>query len=199
MNRVNGLTELLNSVCHPRVFEVPADGSIFIQGDPAGEIYLVLKGQVRLVRYTEQGAALTLFSAREGQTFAEAALFSPIYHCTAVADKACRILGFDKKELLAALEKNPSIMLRLVAMLSRQIKDMRTLLEIRSIPSASDRVMQYLLLQADSGSGVYTIPTTLKDLAQELGLAHETLYRVLAALEQKGRIRKKGRAIYLVD
>jgi len=199
MKTLNELSELLYSLCQPRLQDVPASGRVFSQGDSAGEIFLVLDGVVRLVRYTDQGTALTLFRAQAGQTFAEAALFSPIYHCTAVADRVSRVAGFAKKELLASLEAHPPLMLRLIAMLSRQVRDLRTLLEVRSIPAASDRVMQYLHLQANPGNGMYTVPSTWKDVAQELGLAHETLYRALASLEKQNRIRREGRSIVIAD
>lgn len=199
MKQMNALAEILYSLCPPRVLDIPTDGRVFHQGNPAKEIFLIREGQVRLVRYTEHGAALTLFRAQTGQTFAEAALFSPFYHCTAVADRNSRIACFAKDKLLAALEAHPPAMLRIIALLSRQVRDLRTLLEIRSIPSAPERVMQYLRLHADPGSGVYTATTTLKDVAQELGLAHETFYRVLAGLEKENRLRKEGRTIMLHD
>jgi len=195
MNQGNTLAELLHSLSRPRLREIPEKGTVFRQGDPAGEIYQVVSGRIRLVRYTDQGESLTLFRAQAGQTFAEAALFSGIYHCTAMAESASRIAGFAKKELLAVLESHPPVMLRLIALLSRQVRDLRTLLEIRSIQAAPERVMQYLKVMADPGSGVFTVATTMKDVAQELGLAHETLYRVLASLEKDKKIEKEGKTI----
>jgi CRP-like cAMP-binding protein len=38
---------------------------------------------------------------------------------------------------------------------------------------------------------------TLKDLAAEIGLTHEALYRTLAALERSGEISRKGERIRL--
>jgi CRP-like cAMP-binding protein len=38
---------------------------------------------------------------------------------------------------------------------------------------------------------------TLKDLAAEIGLTHEALYRTLAALERSGEIKRKGEKIML--
>jgi CRP-like cAMP-binding protein len=38
---------------------------------------------------------------------------------------------------------------------------------------------------------------TLKDLAAEIGLTHEALYRTLAALERSGQIKRKGEKIVL--
>jgi len=190
------LAELLQSLCTSRMRNIPAAGTVFRQGDPAADIFLVVDGRIRLVRYTDEGEALTLFRALAGQTFAEAALFADRYHCTALADKASRVAAFAKDDLLTALGAHPPLMLRLIALLSRQVRELRTLLEIRTIKAATDRILQYLRLQADP-RGIFTVPTTLKDIAQELGLAHETLYRELANLEREGTISRDGSFICL--
>jgi CRP/FNR family transcriptional regulator, dissimilatory nitrate respiration regulator len=39
---------------------------------------------------------------------------------------------------------------------------------------------------------------TLKDLAAEIGLTHEALYRALAALERAGEVKRAGNRIMLV-
>jgi len=194
---MNDLANLFSTMCQPRQLEVAAGGTVFQQGDQASDIFLVVNGQVRLIRYTTAGESLTQYRAMPGQTFAEAALFSDMYHCTAVADMESKVACFPKKRLLQGLEEQPKVMLKLVAHLSRQVRDLRTLLEIRSIRSAPARILQYLRLQANPQTGAYTVPGHLKDLAVELGLAHETFYRVLAALEKEGRIKRNDRLIQI--
>lgn len=103
---MSDLVALLNSICFPRHREIPAVGAVFRQGDPAGEIYLVEEGQVRLIRYTTDGKALTLYRALPGQTFAEAALFSTIYHCTAWTDRPSRIAGYARRICWRGLRRN---------------------------------------------------------------------------------------------
>lgn len=177
---------------------VVAGGFVFQQGDPASHIYQVLRGRIRLVRYTGDGQCCTLFFAEAGQLFAEAALFAEQYHCAALADTESVVIGFAKKLLLAALLEHPDSALGYIALLSRQVRELRTLLELRTIHSARERVLQYLLLHAEPGAGnVVPIPFSLKDVAQTLGLAHETLYRTLATLEKEGRIARGPASIIL--
>ena len=102
---------------------------------------------------------------------------------------------FPKKELLQGLGEQPAAILELTALLSRQVRELRTLLEIRSIRSAEARVLQYLHLHADARSGVLVLPGTMKEFALDLGLAHETFYRTLASLEKKGEISRNGRSV----
>ena len=58
---------------------------LFRQGDRADYIFALEHGQIILTRYLSDGKSVPMHAARAGQTFTEAALFSDIYHCNAVA------------------------------------------------------------------------------------------------------------------
>jgi CRP/FNR family transcriptional regulator, dissimilatory nitrate respiration regulator len=78
-------------------------------------------------------------------------------------------------------------------MLARQVMTLRTRLEQRNIHSARDRVRHYLTVNADANGRSVTLGGTLKDVAAELGLTHEALYRTLADMASDGEIeRDKG-------
>ncbi len=75
--------------------------------------------------------------------------------------------------------------------------NLRTRIEQRNIRSAPDRVRHFLALNVGSDRRTVELRGTLKDLAAELGLTHEALYRTLAGLERSGEIRRKGGKITL--
>jgi CRP-like cAMP-binding protein len=197
MQSTASLTELWNSMAPSCERQISAGGFVFQQGDSASQLYLVRHGRIRLVRYTADGQRCTLFVAETGQTFAEAALFAERYHCFALADTDSRVAGFDKQLLLAHLRENPDMALGYIALLSLQVHELRTLIELRTVRSAKERVLTYLLQHAEPGSNTIRVARTLKDMAQELGLAHETLYRTLAELEREGRVERGPAAIKL--
>jgi CRP/FNR family transcriptional regulator, dissimilatory nitrate respiration regulator len=159
---------------------------LFRQGDEATAIFAVEQGRLRLVRHTVDDRKVVLHTARPGELFAEAALFADTYHCDAVADIASLVRVLPKPELLARFAADPAAARRFMAILARQVMALRTRLELRSIRSARERLLQHLLLAAAAGGGTVRIEGTLMDLAAELGLTHETLYRVLAELEAEG-------------
>jgi len=194
---MSDFSTLFAEICRPHPRDLAVGDLVFRQGDRAAHIYQVYSGKVRLIRHTPEGGVLTLYRAGAGETFAEAALFAECYHCSAVVDEAGSVACFRKRELLVGLTSQPAIMLDLVAQLSGQVRRLRTMLEIRSIVSAPERVMHYLRLQADPADGCCRLPGALKDVAMELGLAHETFYRVLAALQKEGKIDRAGRCIRL--
>ena len=84
-----------------------------------------------------------------------------------------------------------------MALMAREIMRLRTRLEERNIRSARERVRHFLALNVGAAGRTVPLRGTLKDLAAELGLTHEALYRVLADLASDGEIRRSRSAIVL--
>lgn len=167
---------------------------LFRKGEAASRLYTVLEGSLRLVRYSLEGNAVSMHTALPGESFAEASLFSPIYHCDAEAILPTTIACYDKEKILALLAADPAKNASLIALLCRQVRNLRALLEVRSIRSARARLLHFLLLTAEPQTMTVALTGTVKELAQELAMAHETLYRTMAALEKEGKIsRSEGR------
>ena len=167
------------------VRSLEAGAALFRQGDKATAIFAVESGRMRLVRHTASQHPIVLHTAREGELFAEAALFADAYHCDAVAVSASRVRAVPKRPLLAAFRNNPDVAERFMAVLAHQIHVLRARLEERNIRSARERLLHRLALMADRA---LALEGTAMELAAELGLTHEALYRTLAALEKEGLI-----------
>lgn len=170
---------------------------LFRQGDPASSIFEVEQGRLRLIRVTIDSHPVVLHTARQGELFAEAALFASSYRCDAIATVASRVRVFAKRDLLAAFRADPDVGERFMAMLAHQIHSLRARLEERNIGSARERVLHHLALATGKDGRTVRVDGTLMDLAAEIGLGHETLYRTLAALEKSGVIARTPSRIVL--
>jgi CRP-like cAMP-binding protein len=177
--------------------DLDAGETLFRQGHKASAIFEVEQGRLRLIRHTIDSHPIVLHTAREGQLFAEAALFAAAYHCDAVAAIASRVRVYPKRELLTALRSDPAIAERFMAVLAHQIHALRARLEERNIRSARKRVLHHVAVAAGKDGRTMRLEGTLMNLAAELGLAHEVLYRTLADLEKAGVIARTGSAIIL--
>ncbi len=175
-----------------------AGQALFRMGDVPAVLFEVVKGKVRLVRTDTSGRETVLYTAGPGQVISEASLFAETYHCNAIASVATTVRAYPKAALFAEFARDPEAASAFMAMLAREIMSLRTRLEIANIHSARDRVHHYLALNAPADRRTVSLPGTVKDLAQHLGLTHEALYRTLAAMEQDGEIRRTGRKITLL-
>jgi CRP/FNR family transcriptional regulator, dissimilatory nitrate respiration regulator len=165
---------------------------LFRLGDSAEGFYDVVAGRIRLSRVDRSGREVILYAAGAGETIAEASLFSPTYHCDAIASTEAQVLLYPKRAVLAAFARDAKAAQAFTAMLARQVMNLRTRIEQRNIRSARERVRHFLGVNAGADGRTVVLTGTLKDLAAELGLTHEAFYRTLAVLERAGEI-KRGR------
>src|SRR5215471_17625018 len=171
---------------------------LFDQGDATVGVYEVVSGKVREVRVDSEGRDVVVGIAGPGEMIAEASLFSLTHDCAATAVTNALVRLYRKAILLAQLERDPRAALSFMATLVEQIRNLRIRLERRSIPSARDRVRHYLTANVGERERTVSLPSTLKDLAAELGLTHETLYRTLSEMSARGEIARLNGKIRLL-
>jgi CRP/FNR family transcriptional regulator, dissimilatory nitrate respiration regulator len=173
--------------------------ALFRLSDRTAGVYEILRGQVQMVRVDASGREVVLYAAAAGEIFAEAALFSPIYHCDAITRTGATVRLYPKDKLLAEFRQNPQAAEAFMAILAHEIMSLRTRIEQRNIRSAGDRARHFLALNTGTDGRTISLRGTLKDLAAELGLTHEALYRALAGLAAKGEIKRFKNKIVLRD
>jgi CRP/FNR family transcriptional regulator, dissimilatory nitrate respiration regulator len=170
---------------------------LFRQGDKVTAIYFVESGRLRLDRRTFDGRLLVLGTTSASGFFVEAALFADIFHCDAVATEPSLVRVYPKAALLNALRTDPANAMSFLELIAHQVIELRQRIEVMKIRSAKERVMLYLDLNAGSDGRTVSLQGPLQDIAGELGLTREALYRTLAGLERAGAIERDGATILL--
>lgn len=161
---------------------------LFQQGDPVSHLFYLESGEVVLSRFGLNGDEVVIHLAQSKQTFAEASLFSDIYHCTATVTSPTWLWKIDKLATLSYAENNPAFSMSLMACFAEQIQQLRSQKELLVIRSAQTRVY------AAINQGL--LNTSVKQFANTIGLTHEAVYRSLASLAKEGKIIKTGRGQY---
>lgn len=186
---------LPKSVRDAGVDRVLSPGDFLFRVDtPTKGLFEVVEGRIKLVRIAPAGRETILYAASAGDFVAEASLFSPTYHCDAIATTDSVVRLYPKGSLFDAFREDPTAAQSFMGMLAREIMSLRTKLEQRNIHTARDRVRHYLMLNAEADGRTVVLSGTLKDLAGELGLTHEALYRTLAEMATDAEIeRLKGK------
>lgn len=151
-------------------------------------MYHVISGQVHLLRLTRQGDEVIIHRARADESFAEAALFSPVYHCDAVAAADSELVRVDKAAVLEGMKRDPDFAIAIAARFAGQIQNYRRRLEIVAIRDAKARVFAAVADGMLSGH--------IKAGAAQIGLTHEAVYRALSSLVSSGKLIKTGRGNY---
>jgi CRP-like cAMP-binding protein len=184
----NWLTRTIRAAGIARALK--AGQTLFRTGQRTAGFYEVITGNVRLVRVDRTGREAVLYVAGPGETLGEASLFASAYHCDAIATTDAVVRLYPKAIVLPEFERDPKAAEAFMAMLAHQVMKLRARVEQRNIHSAHDRVRHYLALNAETDGRTVVVRGTLKDLAAELGLTHEALYRTLADLAAAGEIER---------
>ena len=171
--------------------------ALFRQGEKVTAIYFVETGRLRLERRTFDGRTLVLGTTLSGNFFVEAALFADIFHCDAVATEPSKVCIYPKAAVLNALRADPANAMSFLSLVAHQVIELRHRLEIMKVRSAKERVMLYLDLNAGPDGRTVDLRSQLQDIASELGLTREVLYRTLASLKQAGAIERADARILL--
>jgi CRP/FNR family transcriptional regulator len=177
--------------------KVAAEGFLFHAGEPCTGFFVVLEGQIRLVRTTEQGAETTLHVVRPGQSFAEAALFSgAAFPASAVAMEDTLLAQVPRAPFLALLRADPDLCLKMLESLAAWHHRLTFQVQQLSAQDSGTRLRRWIADAArESRDGVIRLRVSKKVLAGQLGMAPETLSRHLRALMNAGALVVTGNAI----
>lgn len=164
--------------------------NVFMQGDEADRLFVVLSGWVKLYRETTEGdeAVIALFT--RGDVFGEAAIFGQAgYPFSAEAAEETRILEIPSHVLRGQAIENHEVMARVMNSMSREMRNLQMENEHLALMSAPQRV-GCLLLQLSSGmigkGGTFSFPYDKSLAAARLGMKAETFSRALSQLKDVG-------------
>lgn len=172
---------------------------VFRAGAPARHVHFLAAGRVTLSRFGSQGEEVAIHAALPGEFFAEASLHSERYHCTAVVAQPAIVDSIASADLKALLRRDAEFAMQWLAIVSRQLRQARTRVERLCLKGAPERIRHLLLTEGSGPAHRYTLRGTVKELAIELGLTHESLYRTLAVMQREGVIARDGRTIALLQ
>lgn len=190
-------TQLIEQLTPVSRAELTENAFLFRRGDPVQRLHVVTEGACQLERVTLEGHTLPLARLTAPAIVAEGSLFNERYGCDCRALQHTHVESYSRDAVLALLQREPGLALSWLQRLSHQVMELRTRLELRNVKSARDRIALFLELNADA-TGNCPLLGTYKQLAQELGLSHEALYRTLGAMEQEGVIRRDGKMIRII-
>lgn len=189
---------------HARSRTFSAGDALFFERDPASAFFAVQSGGAKLFRLKPDGREQVIHVLGPGQTFAEAAVLSfGFYPVNGVATETptdlLEISGEPIKQLMRDDERLAASM---VGSLSMRLLELVERVEELSSASASVRLARFLTKLPGAGPPTrptVELPVAKKDLAARLGIAPETLSRVLRKWEDQGLIDSSQRTLVLLN
>jgi CRP-like cAMP-binding protein len=169
--------------------QVPRHQWIFEQGDKAEAFFLILEGRIKLSRINRDGNEAIVHIFRDGDTFAEAAMFiGGVFPVSAQALTPSRLLVIDAGLLRRKIATTPQVAFLMLASMSRHLRLLVNQIENMKLLSGDARVARFLLdlCPERSGPASIVLPYEKALIANHLGMQPETFSRALARLKDAG-------------
>lgn len=180
--------------------------TIFSQGDPADEIFLIKTGRIVLTKYSEDGMEITLDYRKEGELFGEDVFVNenlyPV-HATAMEDTIT--CGAHKKDIEKIVLENANIGLKMMKNMSKNIYSLVNRLESVTLGDLEQRLYKVLIdivkmhgVKTNMGYKV-SFPLTHEELGFLVNAHRVSVTKSLSRLIDLGKVIKDGKYFVLPD
>jgi CRP/FNR family transcriptional regulator len=185
-----------------RVRQFSKNEMIFSEGDPGNGFYINAEGMIKIFKLSSEGKEQILHIFGPGEPFGEVPVFSgQTFPANAEAITKSRALFFPRSEIIALIERNPSLALNMLAVLSLRLRRFTVQIENLSLKEVPGRLAAHLIMLHIEQRKKNTIELNISksQLASLLGTIPETLSRILAKMAGQGLLDVQGRHITLLD
>ena len=190
-----------------RLRKLARGDDVFRIGEKCNEFHVTVSGQVKLFALSPAGQEKIIEIVGPGNSFAEALMFTDRpYFINAQALNETLLLSVSKQSVMAEMQKDSRVCLRMLAGLSRRLHGLVNDVQAYALHSGSERVIGYLLRDLrdpvrgeDGVSQHVTLPVSKAVIASRLSMTPEFFSRGLHELEAKGLILIDKRDIHIPD
>ena len=178
-----------------RTKHYPEGSTLFYAGEMPGKLRLIESGVVRVSKHDAAGNEIVLADFRADDLVAEMAHFENIpYPATARCETDVVLYEIDFEAFKRRFLNRPELALGVIRSLTGKIKQLENVIRSTLIDDARTRLARYLLENADA-----LAQTTQKQIASKIGLAPETVSRIMQRFKARGWVEKRAGKIVLSD
>ena len=187
-----------------KVVEIPKGDPVFLEGDPAGFIGIVLDGSVQIVQEDYFGNRSIIHHSQTGDIFAEAFSFTglPTMPVSGYAVKNSRCMLLDCGRMMTvcsnACNFHNRLVKNLLQLVSRKNLMLNEKIRYMSQKTTREKLLAYLADQAKAtNSAEFTIPFDRQALADYLGVERSAMAAEISKLRRDGIIEATGSRFHI--
>nr|NJM02314.1 Crp/Fnr family transcriptional regulator [Desulfobacula sp.] len=178
--------------------------SLFLQGDPADDMFLIKGGRIKLSKVLEDGTELML-DIRKAGDFVGENMFSEegLYPVSAVCLEDTLTCGFSRRQFEELILQHPKVGLRIIKTLSEKISGLTDRVGSLAAGNIEDRLYRVLSNVAKEHGArsprgmVIQFPLTHEDLGFLTGAHRVSITRAMKTLKEAGKIILEDRRLIL--
>lgn len=186
------LTNVLNT--YGKSVSYSKNDTVFSKETYSPVICVIIKGEARVSK-----GETVISHLKDGEIFGAAFLYNQSYEFenTVTALTPLKVVIIEKSGVDELIKCDSSISFNYISYLSERIGFLNDKIEGYTKPSAEEKLLLYLKKNADINNGKCEISVSMTELSHVLQISRASLYRVIEALEQQGKICRDGKKIYV--
>jgi CRP-like cAMP-binding protein len=176
---------------------------IFYEGNHANGLYCLFEGKVKLTKLGKDGKEQIIRFSKDGDILGYRSLLSnEPYHATAMALEDSYICMITKDKFLQIVEDNPKLSLKVIQLLSKDLKGAEQHLIDVAQKTVKERISESLILLKNTFGYLIdgqTLNVTMSraEIADMAGTTTESTIRTLAQLQEEKLIKLEGKTIVI--
>ncbi|MEV0615974.1 Crp/Fnr family transcriptional regulator [Nonomuraea sp. NPDC050404] len=176
----------------------PAGQVLCTEGDPAGDLIVLLKGRVKAARVSAEGREVVLAVEEAPVAFDKTALLVDGPHrATRTAMTPVEVVHLPRAAVLELVGAEPSVAARLLRTLAATVRDLDDRLLDASVRDVPSRVATWLVRRGAAGR--VPLHGGQAGLGAEIGAARVSVNRALRAFERRGMIEIGAGEVIVLD
>lgn len=182
--------------------QFPEDKVLFLEGEKADAIYIILQGEVQIIKTSPEGKEKILKILVAGDFFGEMGVIEAEKRSAmAKTSRETTLLRLGKEQFLKYIKQNPEIAFNIIIELSHRLRLANKDIENLAFKEVEDRLKELLCRLADKSGADMVIrrKMTHRELAKLAGTSRETVTRIFSKWRQNNLIEDKGNKIYLIN
>ena len=178
------------------IFKQYKKNSVILREEMTSEVmYIILEGEVKVVRSLEEGKEIIVSMHSSGEFFGELSLMDgKTTPATVIATKDSCTAMITKAEFFSLIFGQRKVMENFLQILCARLRDSISKIELLNFNSAAQRVKMLFMMMAETygertaAGTVLNIRLLHQDIADMVGLTRETVTRVLDRMKKSGEI-----------
>ncbi|MEW6645451.1 MAG: Crp/Fnr family transcriptional regulator [Pseudomonadota bacterium] len=173
---------------------------VFSKGDPGDRLLVVMSGTVKIGISAASGRSTIFNLVGAGELIGEIAFLdgSP-RTADAIANAACEILSFDKRDFQPFMESQPALLLKFIDLLCRRLRWVSQHAEQIGLPDLQTRLARTLVRLGDRDAVDGKVAVTQQELSEMIGMSRESINRQLRAWVAQGWLRLGHGHVVVLD
>ena len=163
--------------------------TVFDEGDPSDQLYVIQSGEVELVRESSQGERVVA-RLGPGDFFGElGVVLGELRSSRAVAVTTTRLIALDRETLEGMCLENPEIAIRMIRVLVSRLIEAERRLAALGVDDLLRPVVRALVRHGEPDGAGLRIPVKLAGVAEAAGLSMLEAHRALHQLIDRKLVR----------